>query len=173
MWRVQLHGHPSPSELLGDVDLAFSIYNACLSAFFLMRFVSLRALAVLDRGSLPLDWNIRIGIASALAVPAVITAHSSFCYLGWKRLIGIDHFKQEVYASMGLETRGVFKYIDNPIYKTLFPALYISGLIEGSRASLLVATFYLMLIWVLYFCLEKPDIETIFGGRSSVSEKQD
>lgn len=138
-----------------------------------MRFVSLRALAVLDRGSLPLDWNIRIGIASALAVPAVITAHSSFCYLGWKRLIGIDHFKQEVYASMGLETRGVFKYIDNPIYKTLFPALYISGLIEGSRASLLVATFYLMLIWVLYFCLEKPDIETIFGGRSSVSEKQD
>lgn len=74
---------------------------------------------------------------------------------------------------MGLETRGVFKYIDNPIYKTLFPALYISGLIEGSRASLLVATFYLMLIWVLYFCLEKPDIETIFGGRSSLSEKQD
>ncbi len=99
-------------------------------------------------------------------MPLILWAcHSVAVYFEFSRAIGADHFDPS-YRKRSLETRGIFKYIRNPMYAVILLLLYHPGLYFESGLGLIAAACHHAYVWVHYVCTEKPDLREIYGDRA-------
>lgn len=88
--------------------------------------------------------------------------YSVLVYFGVTRAFGADHF-DPAYRNAPLERRGIFKYVPNSMYTVVLLLLYHPGLFWHSGPGLVAAAAHHALVWVHYFCTEKPDLGEIYG----------
>ena len=112
-WRSELNGRRF-SRYFG-----FGTYLVLFFTLFLGRFVSLAALAWVDRGSLGLDPSLAMILAVILASPGLYAMYSVQRYFGMKRAAGADHF-DPLYRDMPLVRQGIFRFTDNGMYVYAF-----------------------------------------------------
>ena len=88
--------------------------------------------------------------------------YSVVVYFGITRAFGADHFDPS-YRTLGLEKRGIFRFIPNSMYTVVLVLLYHPGLLFLSLPGLVLALGHHVLVWTHYFCTEKPDMQAIYG----------
>jgi hypothetical protein len=157
-WRAEL-GWRGMSKTIG-----FDAYLVLFFILFLGRFVSLGALAWLDRDSLGISMAVRVGLTAVLALPGLYAMYSVHRYFGLRRAAGADHF-DEKYRSMPLVREGIFRFTDNAMYTYAFLLFWAIAVALASKSALVVAAFSHLYIWVHYHCTEKPDMASIYAGQ--------
>ncbi|MBU2559415.1 phosphatidylethanolamine N-methyltransferase family protein [archaeon] len=158
VWRTQLH-LSLITRTFGEEG--FRYYGIGFYLFFLTRFVSLSALAISNSWSFESNQTILNLIALIITFPFLYTMYSVRKYFGITRALGIDHF-DEAYGKKPFVTEGIYKYTSNSMYTFGLLFMWIPGLLLASKASLAVALFSQLYIWVHYYTLEKPDIKRIY-----------
>ncbi len=164
VWRVELH-HQLWTRWFGEKS--FLIYGVGFMLLFIARPLTLIALAISNRGTLPLNPLLAYLLAALLLVPSLSALVSVGKYFGLKRALGIDHF-DPAYRKIPFIRQGIFKYTSNGMYKFAFLLLWVVGLLFLSEAALLAAAFSHLYIWVHYYCTELPDIRRIYDSPSVV-----
>lgn len=167
-WRYQLYTN-GLKEIFGKN--AFRLYKFGFALLILSRAVTMVFLAISNAGSLHLTKTLRYGLALLLALPATYLFYSVKRYFGMDRAFGIDHFEPEKYRDVPFVKRGIFKYTNNGMYIYGFLALWIPGILTGSKAALLAALFNHLYIWVHYYCTELPDIRYIYDQKKDMGEE--
>lgn len=162
LWRGELY-YSWLSKRLGE--RAFSAWAVGFMILFLTRPVTILALGVADRGSLPIPLWLNIPLISACSLICLYMAYSFVKYFSAKRALGMDHFQPELYRKMPFVREGIFKWSSNAMYTYAFLGLWLIGLFFQSRAALLVALFNHLFIWAHYYFTELPDMNTIYGKR--------
>jgi len=150
-WRFELRSSAT-SRLLG-----FQGYVALFFLLFGGRFVSLLALAWVDRDSLGLPPLPRIMATALLALIGIYAMYSVKRYFGMARAAGADHFDPR-YRDLPLVNEGIFRFTNNGMYHFAFLLFWAIALGFDSRAALLVAAFSHIYIWVHFHATEKPDM---------------
>jgi hypothetical protein len=158
-WRLELHGNILSNRLGGR---AFPIYLMFFIPGLVGRPLSVIALAISDRNTLPVAPWILDAIALAMVPFLVYMFYSIVRYFGFKRASGADHFFQE-YRTLPLVREGIYRFIPNAMYTVGSFMVWMPGLIWASPAALLVAGFQHVLLWAHYFFTEKPDMRIIYG----------
>ena len=161
-WRLELNGGVTARTI------GFGGYVACFFVFFIGRFVSLAALAWLDRGSLGLGEPTTLAIAAVLAAPGLYAVYSVKRYFGLWRAAGADHF-DPAYRSMPQVKEGIFRFTSNGMYIYVFLLFWAIAIGLDSSAALIVAALSHALIWVHFFATEKPDMEYLYGNSEPTS----
>lgn len=119
-WRLELQSN-STSRTIG--------FRGYLFVFFLLfagRFLSLIALAWLDRGSLGFGAFPQYLLAVVFGVTGLYAAYSVVRYFGFARAAGADHFESQ-YRKMPLVTKGIFRFTTNGMYLYAFLLLWAIG----------------------------------------------
>jgi len=155
-WRLELRSS-TISETIG-----FSGYVACFFLLFGGRFVSLLALAWLDRGSLGLDTVPQAVATTLLALPGIYAMYSVMRYFGLARAAGADHFDRR-YRDMPLVREGIFRFTRNGMYLHAFLLFWAIAVGFNSMAAAAVAAFSHAYIWVHFYSTEKPDMDFLYG----------
>lgn len=157
-WRLELRSSAT-SKAIG--------FQGYLALFFLLfggRFISLLALAWMDRGSLELPVLLQASAASILVLLGLYAAYSVGRYFGMVRAAGADHFDPR-YREMPLVKEGIFRFTSNGMYFVAFLLFWAIAVGFGSASALLVAAFSHAYIWVHYHATEKPDMEFLYAAR--------
>lgn len=156
-WRFEFRSSTT-SKTIG-----FGAYVVLFFVLFGGRFVSLVALAWIDRESLNLQIVPRVVATFILTIPGIYAMYSVQRYFGMARAAGADHFDSR-YRSMPLVKRGIFRFTNNGMY--LYAFLLFWGIAVGfnSAAALIVAAFSHIYIWVHFYATEKPDMEYLYGS---------
>src|SRR5699024_1571993 len=97
-------------------------FRGYLFVFFLLfvgRFLSLVALAWLDRGSLGLQILPRSLLTIILGLLGLYAAYSVKRYFGFARAAGADHFDSR-YREMPIVKEGIFRFTNNGMYGYAF-----------------------------------------------------
>lgn len=157
-WRIELRT-AAVSKTIG-----FSLYFVLFSVLFAGRFISLFALAIQDRGSLPLPVPAQILLTTTLAAIGIYAMYSVLRYFGMKRAAGADHFDSK-YRNLDLVKQGIFRFTNNGMYLFAFFLFWAIAIAFNSAAALLVTGFSHAYIWVHFYCTEKPDMEFIYSKR--------
>ncbi|MDR0901707.1 MAG: hypothetical protein LBM92_02935, partial [Opitutaceae bacterium] len=89
-WRVELL-HKGISRVFGT-KAGFGIYATGFAILFAARLLTIIALAVSNRGTLPLNPVLGTTAGAVLLVPGLYLMYSVLRYFGLKRAFGIDHF---------------------------------------------------------------------------------
>ena len=134
--------------------------------FFLLfggRFISLVALAWMDKGSLNLLLVPQAIITVLLAVPGLYAMYSVQRYFGMARASGADHFDPK-YRDLPLVKEGIFRFTSNGMYIYAFLLFWAIATCFNSAASLIVAAFSHAYIWVHFYATEKPDMDFLYGS---------
>jgi hypothetical protein len=155
-WRLALR----PSAIDQAID-----FKAYLAVFFLLfggRFISLLALAWLDRGSLGLPAAVTVVAVTPLALLGLYTMYSVKRYFGLIRAAGVDHFDAR-YRNMPLVAEGMFRFTSNGMYVFGFCLFWAIAIGFDSTAALIVAAFSHAYIWVHFHATEKPDMGFLYG----------
>ena len=155
-WRLELRSSAT-SRALG-----FRFYLVCFFALFLGRFVSLVALAWLDRGSLGLPVLAQTILTALLMIPGVYAGYSVQRYFGMVRAAGADHFDSR-YRAMPRVKEGIFRWTKNGMYAYAFLLFWAIATGFDSAAALAVAAFSHAYIWVHFVATEKPDMDFLYG----------
>ncbi len=158
-WRSELR-HASVSRTIG--------FRGYLILFFLLfgaRFVTLALLAFADRGTLPIDPEVRLVLTLALLVPGGYAIYSVQRYFGMARAAGADHFDPQ-YRSMPLVKQGIFRFTNNGMYLYAFALFWAIALGFASFSGLVVAAFSHAYIWVHFYATERPDMRYLYGNPS-------
>jgi hypothetical protein len=153
-------------ELLSSATSNTIGFNGYVASFFLLfggRFLSLFALAWMDRGSLQLQVLPRIVVTTILAVLGIYAMYSVMRYFGMERAAGADHFDPR-YRSMPLVRKGIFRFTDNGMYLYAFGLFWAIAVGFNSSAALTVAAFSQAYIWVHFYATEKPDMDFIYSS---------
>jgi len=154
-WRLELHS----SALSTSIG-----FRAYLTIFFLLfgaRFLSLFALAWVDRGTLNLDIVLGIVVTSILVGFGIYAMYSVKRYFGMARAAGGDHFESR-YREMPLVQEGIFRFTANGMYLYAFMLFWAIAVGLNSSAALAVAAFSHLYIWVHYYSTEKPDMAYLY-----------
>jgi len=155
-WRLELQNR-AVSKSIG-----FKSYLIVFFIFLWARPLSLLYFAYLDKNTLGLSLAMQILLTMFFFIPAVYTAISIKRYFGFQRAAGADHFKPE-YRNMPLVKKGIFKYTKNGMYLFGFFALWAIAFGFNSKASLIVAGYSHVSIWIHYYATEKPDMLYLYG----------
>ena len=134
--------------------------------FFLLfggRFVSLFALAWMDRGSLHLPIIPRVVVTGILTALGVYAMYSVMRFFGMARAAGADHFDPR-YRSMPFVKEGIFRFTSNGMYLYAFFLFWAIAVGFNSSAALTVAAFSNAYIWVHFYATEKPDIDFLYSS---------
>ena len=156
-WRLEL-GSSATSRSIG--------FRGYLAGFFLLfgaRFLSLVALAWMDRGSLHLPIlprTIAVAFFTALGVYAM---YSVMRFFGMARAAGADHFDPR-YRSMPLVREGIFRFTSNGMYLYAFLLFWAIAIGFNSASGLAVAAFSHAYIWVHFHATEKPDMDFLYAS---------
>jgi hypothetical protein len=161
-WRTQLH-RKLISRIFGRHG--FSAYAAVFTAFLVARLVSITALSVASRDSLPVNHFALKMVAVVIAFPVAYLMYSVARHFTIARAYGADHF-DDSYRSKPLVRQGIFRFTSNGMYAFGLMVLYIPALWYASRPALVAAVFGHLYIWVHYFATERPDMRRIYGHRS-------
>jgi len=165
-WRLEIQSGAT-SKAIG-----FNAYVVLFFVLFSGRFISLVALAWVDRGSLNLNTNLVIILTVLLALPGIYAMHSVKQYFGMARAAGADHFEAR-YRTMPLVKKGIFRYTSNGMYLYAFFLFWAIAMGFNSSAALLVAAFSHAYIWVHFLATEKPDMEFLYNaGNEFTLEEQ-
>jgi hypothetical protein len=158
-WRMELH-RGLISRIFGG--FGFTLYVAVFAFFLISRLVSITALSVASRNSLPIDPAVLKWIAIAIAVPVAYLMYSVVRYFGVLRACGADHFDPS-YHSKPLVRQGIYRFTSNGMYAFGLMVLYIPALWYASRPAMVAAVFGHLYIWVHFFTTERPDMRRIYG----------
>ena len=159
-WRTELH-RELISRLFGR--FGFTLYAAVFGLFIVLRLVSISALSVASRNSLPIDHATLRRIAILIALPVAYLMYSVVRYFGVLRACGADHFN-DTYRSKPFVRMGIFRFTSNGMYIFGMMVLYIPALWFASRPALVAAIFGHLYIWVHYCTTERPDMRRIYGS---------
>lgn len=155
-WRAELRSSAT-SKAVG-----FRGYVALFFVLFGGRFVSLLALAWMDRGSLNLDLLPRVALTTLLAMLGIYAMYSVKRYFGMERAAGADHFDQS-FRDMPLVQKGIFRFTSNGMYIHAFLLFWAIAVGFNSVAAVTVAAFSHAYIWVHFYATEKPDMDYLYG----------
>lgn len=160
VWRTELH--------LGlwsrwFSDRAFRLYKVGFTVLILARPLTLLALAVANRASLPLPAAVAWPIGAVCLVPPLYLGYSIRRFFTVDRAYGIDHFDAS-YREAPLVRQGIFRWSPNAMYVFGFLALWAIALLFRSKGALVAAGFNHAAIWVHFLCTERPDMRRIYGG---------
>ena len=158
-WRTQLHGSLL-TRVLGTGG--FPLYAVGFSILGIARVVLVFTLAISNRDTLQANPSALKLLALITLVPAIYLFYSVKRYFGFRRAFGIDHF-DESYRSFPFVRKGIFRFTRNGMYVYGFLLLWVPGLWFASVASLSIALFNHLYIWVHYFATELPDMKRIYG----------
>jgi hypothetical protein len=161
-WRLEL------SSSATSKTIGFGGYVALFFLLFGGRFVSLFALAWMDRGSFQLQETPRIVITVVLTVLGVYAMYSVMRFFGLARAAGADHFDPR-YRNMPLVNEGIFRFTDNGMYLYAFFLFWAIAVGLNSSAALAVAAFSHAYIWVHFYATEKPDMDYLYSAEKSES----
>ena len=156
-WRLELRCSAT-SEAIG--------FRGYLVGFFLLfggRFISLLALAWLDRGSLELQILPRAIVTTLFILLGIYAMYSVKRYFGMARAAGADHFDLR-YRDMPLVREGIFRFTNNGMYLYAFLLFWAIAVGFNSTAALTVAAFSHVYIWVHFYATEKPDMDFLYGS---------
>ncbi len=156
-WRLEFRSSAT-SKTLG--------FRGYLVSFFLLfggRFISLAALAWLDRDSLELQILAQAIVTIILALPGIYAMYSVKRYFGMVRAAGADHFDPR-YREMPLVREGIFRFTRNGMYLYAFLLFWAIAVGFNSAAALAVAAFSHAYIWVHFFATEKPDMDFLYAS---------
>ncbi len=156
-WRLELKSS-AVSRTIG--------FGAYLAIFFLLfggRFVSLLALAWLDRGSLGLAVSARAPLTVLFTLIALYTFYSIARYFGMTRAASADHFDPRI-RTLPMVSEGIFRYTANGMYAGGFLAFWVIALGFDSAAALAAAAFSHAYIWVHFQATEKPDMAYLYSS---------
>ena len=154
-------------ELLSSATSKTIGFNGYIAGFFLLfggRFVSLLALAWLDRGSLHLQALPRFVLTGVLASLGVYAMYSVNRFFGMARAAGADHFDPR-YRNMPFVKEGIFRYTSNGMYVYAFLLFWAIAVGFNSSAALAVAAFSHAYIWVHFYATEKPDMDYLYSAQ--------
>ena len=160
LWRGELY-YQWLSKRAGKN--AFGIWAGGFMILFLTRPITIIALGIADRGSLPIPLWLNIPLIAACTLITLYMAFSFVRYFGPKRALGMDHFQPDLYRDLPFVREGIFKWSSNAMYTFAFLALWLVGLIFQSRAALLGSLFNHLFIWAHYYFTELPDMRAIYG----------
>lgn len=158
-WRLELRSGAT-SKALG-----FPAYLVAFFALFGGRFVSLAAVAWLDRGSLGLPSLPHALLTVALLLPGLFAMYSVMRYFGLARASGADHLDAR-YRDLPLVKQGIFRFTNNGMYLYAFLLFWALAIGASSSAALVVAAFSHAYIWVHYWATERPDMRFIYDEES-------
>ena len=153
-------------EILSSVTsntIGFRGYVACFFLLFGGRFLSLFALAWMDRDSLQLRALPRIVVTGILAVLGVYAMYSVMRFFGMARAAGADHFDPR-YRNLPLVREGIFRFTSNGMYLYAFLLFWAIAVGFNSSAALTVAAFSHAYIWVHFYATEKPDMDFLYSS---------
>ena len=162
-WRLELRSEWT-SRTAG-----FPAYIVIFFVLFGARFVSLVALAWLDRGSLGLGMIPRVVVTVLLALPGLYAMYSVHRYFGMARASGADHFDPR-YRDMPMVSEGIFRYTNNGMYLYAFLLFWAIAVGFNSSAAIAVAAFSHAYIWVHFYATEKPDMEFLYAKNGPISD---
>jgi len=158
-WRLELQ-----SSLVSKT-IGFRAYLILFFILFGGRFVSLFALAWVDRGSLKIPVLIQAITTTIFLFISLYAMYSVKRYFGMTRAAGADHFEQR-YRSMPAIKEGIFRFTSNGMYIYAFLLFWAIALGFRSTAALAVAVFSHAYIWVHFYATESPDMDFIYGTDS-------
>ena len=156
-WRVELQS-ATITKTIG-----FRVYVVLFFLLFGGRFISLVALAWMDKGSLNLPLVPQAIITILLTVPGLYAMYSVKRYFGMVRASGADHFEPK-YRDMPLVKEGIFRFTSNGMYIYAFLLFWAIATGFNSATSLIVAAFSHAYIWVHFYAIEKPDMNYLYGS---------
>ena len=156
-WRLEL------SSSATSKTIGFRGYVAWFFLLFGGRFLSLIALAWMDRGSLHLPIFPQIIITGIFAALGLYAMYSVMRFFGLARAAGADHFDTR-YRSMPFVRQGIFKFTSNGMYLYAFLLFWSIAIGFNSSAAVTVAAFSHVYIWVHFFATEKPDMEYLYAS---------
>ena len=156
-WRLELLSSAT-SRTMG-----FGGYIACFFLLFGGRFVSLFALAWMDRGSLHLQTLPLIVLTGIMTLLGVYAMYSVKRFFGMSRAAGADHFDPR-YRNMRFVRGGIFRYTSNGMYVYAFLLFWAIAVGFNSSAALAVAAFSHAYIWVHFYATEKPDMDYLYSS---------
>lgn len=157
-WRSQLH-LGLLTRLFGES--AFRWYAVGFSIIGILRVAVVFVLAYANRNTIDVNHTLLQSLAVLLFIPAIYLFYSVNRYFGYKRAFGIDHF-DESYRHKEFVRKGIFRFSDNSMYTFGFLLLWVPALWFASIATLIVAIFSHVYIWVHYYTTELPDIRRIY-----------
>ena len=156
-WRLEL-ASAATSKTVG--------FNGYIAVFFLLfggRFVSLFALAFIDRGSLHLPVLPRIVLTGIMTSLGIYAMYSVKRFFGMTRAAGADHFDPR-FRKLPFVKDGIFRYTSNGMYVYAFLLFWAIAVGFNSSAALAVAAFSHAYIWVHFFSTEKPDMDYLYSA---------
>jgi hypothetical protein len=156
-WRLEFRSSAT-SKVIG-----FQGYLVCFFLLFGGRFISLFALAWMDRGSLELPILPRALVTTLLVALGVYATYSVKRYFGMARAAGGDHFAPR-YRDMPFVTKGIFRFTSNGMYCYAFLLFWAIAVGLNSAAALTVAAFSHAYIWVHFHATEKPDMDFLYAS---------
>jgi len=154
-WRLELESSAT-SKTIG--------FQGYLVGFFLLfggRFISLLALAWMDRGSLQLPIVPQATATILLTLLGIYAMYSVMRYFGMVRATGADHFDPR-YRDMPLVREGIFQFTRNGMYVYAFLLFWAIAVGFNSTAALTVVAFSHAYIWVHFYATEKPDMDFLY-----------
>lgn len=163
-WRFELY-YKSLTKTFGSN--AFTVYKIGFFILFGSRMVFLIFLSISNKNTFTISPYYKYAIVAIISILVFYAFYSVVRFFGMDRAAGLDHFDSNI-AKLPFVKRGIFKYTNNGMYKYAFLIFYLPGIIWESKASVLVALFSHLYIWVHFYCTELPDIKTIY----STSEQQ-
>ena len=156
-WRLEL------LTAAASRTIGFRGYLACFFLLFGGRFLTLLALAWMDRGSLDLQIFPRTVITGILIVLGVYAMYSVMHFFGIARAAGADHFDPR-YRDIPFVREGIFRFTSNGMYLYAFLLFWAIAVGFNSSAALIVAAFSHAYIWVHYYATEKPDMDFLYSS---------
>ena len=154
-WRLELRSSATSKTI------RFQGYLACFFLLFGGRFISLLALAWMDRGSLGLPLVPQVTVAGFLALLGIYAMYSVMRYFGMARAAGADHFDPR-YRNMPFVREGIFRFTRNGMYVYAFLLFWAIAVGFNSTAALIVVAFSHSYIWVHFYATEKPDLDFLY-----------
>jgi hypothetical protein len=167
-WRTELYAGWLSR---GFGHRAFAIYSLIFFLLIVSRPIFMTFLAIANRSTISINHTIGVILVILLAAPSIYLMYSIARYFGFKRAFGVDHFDHS-YRGKPLVKKGIFRYTSNGMYVFGLLILWIPGILFASLTALAAALFSHLYIWVHYFCTEKPDMDSIYGQRSSIEESR-
>ena len=161
-WRFELY-HQSLSKIFGAN--AFKVYKVGFFILFASRMVFIIFLSISNTKTLTFSSIFKYVIVAILSIIVIYAFYSVIRFFGVDRAAGLDHFDSSI-SKLDFVKKGIFKYTNNGMYKYAFLVFYIPGIIWESKASILIAVYSHIYIWVHYYFTELPDIKTIYSAKN-------
>ncbi len=164
-WRSELHGKRVTGRF--GYPLGFRIYAVGFAIIALCRISVVWLLAWKEPGDLGVPQALQAPVAGAsLLLFATLMASVKLTF-GMQRAFGLDHWEPQRCIDMGFVRRGLHRLTPNAMYTFAPSVLLVSVFWWDSRSALVASLANWALLWVHYYCTEKPDMARIYGASAS------